>query len=104
MGQKPVSKEELEGAKRAILNSFIFSFTSSEKIAFKQLMIEYEGLSEDHLLAYRPKIEKVTAAAIREAATGLAPERAILLIVGNDDVYREVASKFGKVSRVEGNF
>jgi zinc protease len=104
MGQKPVSKDELEGAKRAILNSFIFSFTSVEKIAFKQLMIEYEGLSEDHLLTYRPKIEKVTAADIRETAIGLAPERAILLIVGNDDVYREVASKFGKVTRVEANF
>jgi zinc protease len=104
MGQKPVSRDELEGAKRAILNSFIFSFTSVEKIAFKQLMIEYEGLSEDHLLTYRPKIEKVTAADIRETAIGLAPERAILLIVGNDDVYREVASKFGKVTRVEANF
>ena len=104
MGQKPVSKEELEGAKRAILNSFIFSFTSAEKIAFKQLMIEYEGLSEDHLLTYRPKIEKVTAADIQEKAIGLTPERAILLVVGNDDVYREVASTFGKVTRVEANF
>ena len=104
MGQKPVSKEELEGAKKAILNSFIFSFTSAEKIAFKQLMIEYEELSEDHLLTYRPKIENVTAADIREKAIGLAPERTILLIVGNDDVYREVASKFGKVTRVEANF
>jgi zinc protease len=104
MGQKPVSPEELEGAKKAILNSFIFSFTTAEKIAFQQLMIEYEGLPEDHLVTYRPKIEKVTAADIREMATRLGPERAILLILGNDDVYREVASKFGKVSRVETNF
>jgi zinc protease len=104
MGRKPVSSEELDGAKKAILNSFIFSFTSAEKIAFKQLMLEYEDLPNDHLLTYRPKIEKVTAAAIREAATGLAPDRAILLIVGSDDVYREIASQFRKIIRVEANF
>jgi zinc protease len=104
IGQKPVSAEELTGAKKAILNSFIFSFTSAEKIASQQLMIEYENLSEDHLLTYRPKIEKVTAADIREAAVRLAPERSILLIVGNEDVYREVASIFGKVSRMEASF
>lgn len=104
MGQKPVSSEELDGAKKAILNSFIFSFTSAEQIAFQQLMIEYEGLSEDYLLTYRSKIEKVRAADIRDTAIRLGPERAILLIVGNDDVYREIASKFGKVSRIEANF
>jgi predicted Zn-dependent peptidase len=104
MGQKPVSSEELDGAKKAILNSFIFSFTSAEQIAFQQLMIAYEGLSEDYLLTYRSKIEKVTAADIRDTAIRLGPERAILLIVGNEDVYREVASKFGKVSRIEANF
>jgi predicted Zn-dependent peptidase len=104
MGQKPVSPEELEGAKKAILNSFIFSFTSADQIAFQQLMIAYEDLSEDHLLAYRSKIEKVKAVDIREMAIQLDPERTILLIVGNEDVYREVASKFGKVSRIEANF
>jgi len=104
MGQKPVSPEELEGAKKAIQNSFIFSFTSAEKIASQQLMIAYEDLSEDHLLTYRSRIEKVTAADVRDMAIRLDPERAILLIVGNDDVYREIASKFGNVTRVEANF
>jgi predicted Zn-dependent peptidase len=104
MGRKPVSPEELDGAKKAILNSFIFSFTSADQIAFQQLMIEYEGLSEDYLLTYRSKIEKVRAADIRDTAIRLGPERAILLILGNEDVYREIASKFGKVSRIEANF
>ena len=63
-----------------------------------------KDLSEDHLLTYRSKIEKVTAADIQEMAIRLGPERAILLIVGNEDVYREIASKFGKVSRIEANF
>jgi predicted Zn-dependent peptidase len=104
LAQRPVSKEELEGAKKSILNGFIFSFTSSEQIAFQQLMIEYEDLSKDHLLVYRSKIEKVNAADIRETAQRLDPERAILLIVGNHDVYREIAARFENVSRIEATF
>ncbi|MBU4370782.1 MAG: insulinase family protein [Syntrophaceae bacterium] len=104
MGQKPVSPEELEGAKRAILNSFIFSFTSAEKIAFRQMMIEYESLPDDYLLTYRSKIESVTAADIRDTVVRLGPKRETLLIVGNDYVYREIAAKFGKVFRVEAKF
>jgi len=100
-GRKPVSPEELDGAKKAMLNSFIFSFTSAQKIASQQLMIEYDDLPRDHLLTYRSKIENVNAADIRETAIRLDPEKAILLIVGNETVYREVASKFGKVFRIE---
>lgn len=103
-GRKPVSPEELEGAKKSILNSFIFSFTSSEKIASRQLMVAYEGLPEDHLQTYRSKIDHVHAMDIQETAKRLEPERAILLIVGNNDVYREVTSKCGKVIRIEANF
>lgn len=104
MGQKPVSPGELKGAKKAILNSFIFSFTSSEQIASQQMMIEYDSLPDDYLLTYRSKIESVTAADIRDTVVRLGPERATLLIVGNDDVYREIAAKFGKVFRVEAKF
>lgn len=104
IGRKPVSKEELEGAKKSILNRFIFSFTSAEQIAFQQLMIEYEGLAADYLLAYRKRIEKVNAADIQEAALQLDPEKAILLIVGNEAAYRETASAFGRVTRIEAKF
>lgn len=103
IGRKPVSEGELAGAKKAILNSFIFSFTSSEQIAFQQLMIEYEELPKDHLRTYRPNIEKVKAADLLAAAARLSPEKAILLVVGNEEAYRESVKKFGKVTRIEAN-
>ena len=102
-GRKLVSPEELTGAKKAMLNSFIFSFTSAQQIASQQMMIEYEDLPRDHLLTYRSRIEHVKATDIRETAIPLDPEKAVLLIVGNESVYREVAEKFGKVTRIEAN-
>jgi zinc protease len=102
MGDKPVPPVELERAKKAILNSFIFSFTSAEQIAFKKLMIEYEGLSDDFLIAYRSKIGNVSAEDIRDTALRhLAPDRTIILIIGNDRVYQDISTKFGKVTRIE---
>jgi zinc protease len=105
MGGKPVPPMELEGAKKAILNSFIFSFTSAEQIAFKKLMLEYEGLPDDFLMTYRSKIGNVTAEDIRDTALRhLAPERTIILIIGNDRVYQDISSKLGNVTRIKAAF
>lgn len=105
MGEKPVSGAELDGAKKAILNSFIFSFTSAEKIALQSLMIEYYGLPDEFLATYRPKIGNVKAEEIREkAAQYLSPDRAIVLIVGSDQVYRDISSNFGTVTRIDATF
>jgi predicted Zn-dependent peptidase len=105
MGERPVPPKELEGARKAILNSFIFSFTSAEQIAFQKLMIEYEGLSDDFLVAYRSKIGDVKAEDVRDTALQyLAPDRAIILIIGSDQVYRDISANFGKVIRIEATF
>jgi predicted Zn-dependent peptidase len=105
MGERPVPPVELERAKKAILNSFIFSFTSAEQISFQKLMIEYECLSDDFLVAYRSKIGNVRAEDIRDTALRyLAPGRAIILIIGNDRVYQDISANFGKVTRIEAAF
>ena len=105
MGQKPASPSELDGAKKAMLNSFIFSFTSAEQIALQRLMIEYVGLPDDFLETYRSKIEDVQAEDIREKAEQyLSPARAIILIIGSERVYRDISTNFGKVTRIEATF
>jgi zinc protease len=105
MGEKPVLPEELARTCRAILNRFIFSFTSAEQIAFQKLMIEYENLPDDFLVTYRHKIGKVSAEDIRNSAVqDLTPGRAILLIIGNDQVYKDILNQFGGVNRIEAAF
>jgi zinc protease len=105
MSERPVPLDELERARKAILNSFIFSFTSAEQIAFQKLMIEYEGLPDDFLVTYRSKIGNVKAEDIREVALRhLAPGREIILIIGNEKVYQDLSATFGKVTRIEATF
>jgi len=91
INQNPVAFDDLKKTKNAILNSFIFSFTSTDKIAFQQMMAEYENLPGDYLIKYRDNIEKVTIDDIREAARHLDPKRALMLIIGNDSVFKEIS-------------
>jgi predicted Zn-dependent peptidase len=105
MGERPVPPLELERAKKAILNSFIFSFTSAEQISLQRLMIEYDGMPDDFLTAYRSKIGNVRAEDIRDAAVQyLSQARAIILIIGSDLVYQDISANFGKVTRIEAAF
>jgi zinc protease len=105
MGERAVPPVELERAKKAILNSFIFSFTSAEKISLQRLMIEYDGLPDDFLTAYRSKIRNVRAEDIRDAAVQyLSRTRTIILIIGSDQVYQDISANFGKVTRIDATF
>lgn len=103
VGKTPVPAEELDLTKNALLNSFIFSFTSADQIAKQQLLIEYEGLPDDYLITYRNNISNVSVKDIeRIAGERLHPDRAILLIVGNEQVYKEVSSLFPQINRIAG--
>jgi zinc protease len=105
MLERTVPQAELERAKKAILNSFIFSFTSAEKISLQSLMIEYDGISDDFLTAYRSKIGKVSAKDIRDAAVQyLSPDRAIVLIIGSELVYQDISANFDNVIRINATF
>ena len=105
IGEKLVPPEDLKMAKRAIHNSFFFSFTSAEQIAFQKLLIEYEGLQDNFLVTYRSKIENVTAEDIRHTALNyLAPGKTVILIIGNEKAYQDIYANFGKVIRIETSF
>ncbi|OHE24407.1 MAG: hypothetical protein A2Z43_03910 [Syntrophobacterales bacterium RBG_19FT_COMBO_59_10] len=103
VGVKPVPPGELAMTKKAILNSFIFSFTSADQIALQQLLLKYNDLPDDFLASYRGKIDNVNADAIRKAAgLHLDPERAVVFIIGNEAVYRDIAKRFDRVLKIEG--
>jgi zinc protease len=105
MRGKTVPPKELERSTRSIKNSFIFSFTSAEKIAFQKLMIEYEGLPEDYLETYSRKIEEVNSNDIQnEAVQWLVPDRAVRLIVGNEKVYKDIVHHYGSATRMDPTF
>jgi len=101
IGEHPLPSTELEMTKSSILNSFIFSFTSASQIALQQLMIEQQGLPEDYLITYRNNIANVSLDDVQKTASRfLDPEKAIILIIGNDEVYKEISRSFKEIVKI----
>jgi len=92
LSKRPVRAEELSSAKKAIDSSFIFSFTSPEKVVSQHLSVEYDGLPGDFLKTYRQRIEVVTEKDLLDVAArhlgGAAPS--VTLILGNASVLEEL--------------
>ena len=85
-----ITTEEIEWAKRSINNSFVFSFTSPEQIAWQQMKIEYDGLPADFLSNYRNKIADIQVHDLNKIAVKyLNKKNKNTLILGN-------VKKFGK--------
>jgi predicted Zn-dependent peptidase len=100
--RRKVEEEEIAWAKRSIVNSFIFSFNSTDMIATQQMMIEYLGLPPGYLREYRDRIEAVPSEELlRVAERYLRSDRATTLIVGNERDFDRPLSTFGDVKRIE---
>jgi zinc protease len=99
--QKP-SPEELDWAKKTLVNQFIFSFTSSASIVSQQMQLEYDGLPEDYLEQYQDRVAAVNLEKLRRVAEKhLHPEKSLLLVVGKEEDFDQPLSSFGLVNRIE---
>ncbi len=98
----PVSERELADAKQAFNNSFVFSFSSSSQITNRQMSLEYYGLPADFLERFRANVERITARdLLRVAKRRLAPDRLVMLAVGDDRSFDQPLSVFGAVRVIE---
>jgi zinc protease len=81
--RRPPTGEEVERAKTAILNSFIFNVDSADKILAQQLHYEHFGYPLDRMERYRQGVEKVSVEQVRQAAVDdVHPDRLAILVVG----------------------
>jgi len=79
-----VTARELDWAKKAINDGFIFSFSTSEQIVWQQMNIEYEKLPPDFLINYRNQIDRVTLKDLNNAADKyLDKKKNVVLILGD---------------------
>lgn len=82
--QSSVSEDELNRAKDAVLNSFVFNFQSPEQTLSRLVRYEYYGYPQDFVFQFREDVANTTAAAIQAAAQQhLQPENLVVLVVGN---------------------
>jgi zinc protease len=98
MTREEVSEQELAAAREAIVNSFMFGFTSPGSIVMQRARLEFYGYQPDYLDKYRERISAVTRQDILSAARKyLRPEALKIVVVGNDAKFDKPLSALGKV-------
>jgi predicted Zn-dependent peptidase len=100
--EEPIGEAELEQAKEAFVNSFVFSFASPSAIVNRLIGLEYDGLPKDFLQQLRDKVVSLTPADLQGVARKhLHPERVKLLAVGSPTLLTKQLSTFGLVKEIK---
>ncbi len=100
--KNPPGPNDLDFAKKALINQFIFSFTSSAAVVQQQMRLEYDGLPNDFLERYQERVAAVTLEDLsRVAREHLKPEKSILMVVGKEEDFDQPLSSLGAVQRIK---
>jgi zinc protease len=102
LSKQPITEEEIQRAKDAILNAFVFRLDSPDKILGERMVYEYYGYPPDWLDKYQAEIKKVTAADVnRVAAKYLHKDQLARLVVGNLKEFGKPLSSLGAVKQID---
>jgi zinc protease len=99
---KPIQDDEIQRAKDAILNAFIFRLDSPDKILGERMIYEFYGYPPDWLDKYQAEIKKVTAADVnRAAAKYIHRGQFAVLVVGNSKEFDKPLTSLGPVKEID---
>ncbi|MCU1338685.1 MAG: peptidase domain protein [Bryobacterales bacterium] len=97
-----VTEKELDEAKQAVLNSFVFFFDSPAKTLNRVMRYEYFGYPKDFLFQYQKAITAVTRAdVLRAAKEHLHPDELAIVTVGNPKEFGKPLTTLGKVTDLD---
>jgi zinc protease len=97
-----VTPQELDTAKQAVLNSFVFFFDSPVKTLNRALRYEYFGYPKDFLFQYQKAIAAVTRAdVLRVAQERFRPENLTIVAVGNPKDFGKPLTALGGVTPID---
>ncbi|MBI4537516.1 MAG: insulinase family protein [candidate division NC10 bacterium] len=98
---EPVTAAELDRAKEAIINSFIFRFTSRYGTVTRLLMLEVDGEPAGYYDTLLDRYRQVTPADIQRAARQyLHPDHSVVLVVGAAKAFEAALAPFGPVRQI----
>lgn len=102
LATEPITAEEIQRAKDAILNAFIFRLDSPDKILAERMTYEYYGYPPDWLDKYESEIKKVTPVDVnRVAQKYLHKDQLAVLVVGNTKDFDKPLSTLGEVKKID---
>jgi zinc protease len=102
LAKQPIGNDEIQRAKDAILNAFIFRLDSPDKILAERMVYEFYRYPPDWLDKYQAEIKKVTAAdANRVAAKYVHRDQLAVLVVGNAKEFDKPLSSLGSVKEID---
>ncbi len=102
LAKQPITDEEIQHAKDAILNAFIFRLDSPDKVLAERLTYEFYGYPADWLDKYPAEIQKVTAADVNRVAAKYAHrDQLAVLVVGNTKEFDKPLSSLGPVKEID---
>jgi len=99
MALNPVKPEELETAKKAEINSFVFRFENPQSLLLRTIQQKTYGLPLDYNETYLAKIRKIDAAKVLEMGKRFFhPDELVILVVGKKTDLLEPLKKLGEVT------
>ncbi len=97
-----VTDQELQTAKGAVLNSFVFNFDHPRKVLNRVVTYDYYGYPKDFIFQYQKGVEAATKAdVLRVAKENLHPEQFTIVAVGNPKDFGAPLSALGKVTELD---
>ena len=101
--EAPLTPEELEIAKQAVVNGYVFNFADPSQTLFRAAYYEAVGYPADFLQSYQKALDAVTAQSVLEAARHkIHPDAEVASIVGKEkDFERPLASTGMQVERMD---
>ncbi len=101
--EAPFSPEEMDVAKSAVVNAFVFNFEDPSQTLFRSAQYEAMGYPQDFLARYQKALESLTAADVLAAAKRkITPAEQVVVLVGKEkDFDRSLASAGLTVERFD---
>jgi zinc protease len=97
-----VTDQELQTAKGAVLNSFVFNFDHPRKVLSRVVTYDYYGYPKDFIFQYQKGVEAATKAdVLRVAKEHLHPGQFTIVAVGNPKEFGAPLSALGKVNELD---
>jgi zinc protease len=97
-----VTDKELQDAKDAALNGFVFNFASPAQTLSRAVRYEYYGYPKDFVFQYQKALGAVTRAdVLRVAKARFRPDNLAIVTVGNPKDFGKPLTTLGKVSPID---